>query len=328
MATWQGYDVQHLVAPLSTAGAHDLMAFLDHKGPPWVDDIRRRARGELPGADDHFFVALDGQRLVGHVWYSVAHRDPRLGLIGHVFTDPACRRRGIAARLLEEAIAQFRRGGGVLLQLFTSTPFSIPFYEKFGFENLFSQPVLHDRDWYMRSPAGSGQSLPAWLDSPRVAIRPLAPGELPQYCLLYNAQHDHVLKDRAQQIGLGLEAELTFIRTTGALAEGRGACWVLDNGQTLVGAATLMPSAFSHQSHIALFDLYVLEPAGQHAAALAARCLRARDELGIERVYGLAVDASKRRLFQQLGFTSRGLLPGHYKVAEQRHDCELFECGQ
>jgi len=325
MAASQPFDVQHLVAPLSASSAHDLVVFLRHKGPPWVDDIRRRVRGELEGAEDHFFVALDGQRLVGHAWYTVSRSDPRLGLIGHVFTDPAFRRRGIAALLLDQAMTRFRRGGGTLMQLFTSTPFSIPFYERLGFEDLFSQQVYHDRDWYLRSPAGSDQSLRDWFAAPQVSIRTLSPSELPHYCLLYNAQHDHVLKDRAQQLGLGLEAELAFIDTTNALAEGRGACWVLDNGRTLVGAATLMPSAFPHQSHIAIFDLYVLEPGLQHTAALAERCLRARHNLGIERIYGIGVDASKRGLLQQLGFASRGVLPGHYKVAQQRYDCEVFE---
>ncbi len=325
MTPRQPLDVQHYVSPLASSCARDLVVFLQHKGPPWVDDLRRRVRGEMEGAEDHFFVALEGQRLVGHVWYTVSRADPRLGLIGHVFTDPGFRRRGIAALLLDRAMAQFRLGGGRLMQLFTSTPFSIPFYERLGFENLFSQQVYHDRDWYMRSPAGCEEHLHDWFASPEVTLRPLSLSELPQFCLLYNSQHDHVLKDRAQQIGLGLEAELAFIDTTRALAAGRGTCWILDNGQTMVGAATLMSSAFPHQSHIAIFDLYTLESARQHNAALADRCLKTRHELGIERIYAIGVDAAKCEMFQRLGFASRGILPDHYKMAQERRDCELFE---
>ena len=130
-----------------------------------MDDIRRRVRGEVAGAEDHFFVAFDGQRARGpRLVHRLAGR-PTIGLIGHVLTHPDYRRRGIARQLMERAMNEFRHRGGTLMQLFTSTPFSLPFYEQLGFENLFSQQVYHDRDWYMRSPRGSDHILHDWFAS-------------------------------------------------------------------------------------------------------------------------------------------------------------------
>ncbi len=325
MTRSQKYAIEHFTAPLSESAADTLVTFLQHKGRPWVDDIRRRVRGEVAGAEDHYFVIYDGPRVVGHVWYTVSQADPRLGLIGHVLTHPDYRRRGIARQLIERAMNEFHHCGGMLMQLFTSTLFSLPFYEQLGFEKLFSQQVYHDRDWYMRSPHGSDQILHDWFASSDRRIRPLGAGDLPQYCLLYNAQHDHVLKDRAQQIGCGLEAELAFIDVTNALSEGRATVCVVENSQTIIGAASLIRSVFPHQSHVAIFDIYWPSAAITHIQELAQQCLAQRAALHVEHLYALAVDGAKRELFVQLGFVSRGILKNHYQIAQQRLDCELFE---
>ena len=312
------------MAPLDDPVAHELVTFLQHKGPPWVDDIRLRICGSLAGAEDHYFLAMAQDRLVGHVWYCVSQKDPRLGLIGHVYTVPDMRRQGISRQLLTAAIAEFRDRGGSMMQLFTSTPFSIPLYEQLGFENLFTQTVYHDQDWYMRCPAGSDEQLQIWLEAEHVSLRQLSPGDLPQYCLLYNAQHDVMLKDRAQQIGFGLEAELAFIDVLQSIQQNRAECSVLDNGQTIVGAASLSATVFPHQSHVGLFDIYTCSQARLHARLLADHCLQMRQELGIQQIYAMCIDPSKRELLLQLGFSSRTVLPDHYRIGQQFHDCELL----
>ena len=52
-------------------------------------------------------------------------------------------------------------------------------------------------------------------------------------------------------------------------------------------------------------------------------CLSHRDELGVEIVYAIGVDAAKNRLFGTLGFREKTLLAGHYKIAEQRYDANI-----
>ena len=90
------------------------------------------------------------------------------------------------------------------------------------------------------------------------------------------------LKDWAQSIGRGLEAELTFILTRQRIEQGAAACAVLDNGRMLVSAAALVRAAFAHQSHIAQLDVYTLPHYADRAGALCASALARRDALGVK----------------------------------------------
>ncbi len=317
--------IQHATAPLGEPVACQLVEFLAHKGHPWIDDIQQRARGSMPGVEDHFFIALRGTRPAGHVWYTTDQSDRRLGLIGHVYTHPDYRRQGIAGVLMERAMQEFRHRGGMVMQLFTSTPYSLPFYEKLGFANQYSQQVYHERDWYMCCPTGASSWLADWFVSGEVRMRPLAPADLPRYCLLYNAQRDCVLKDRAQQIGSGLEAELAFIHVLERATTRRGVVYIAENAQLMVGASALVCSDFPHQSHIALFDIYLHSTCVHYARSLADRCLSQREALGAEYIYALAADQTKRMLLPSLGFQSRGIWPRHFRLGQQRLRCELFE---
>ncbi len=86
--------------------------------------------------------------------------------------------------------------------------------------------------------------------------------------MLYNTEYGTRLKDRAQGIGLGLEAELAFINTCDRMARGAAACRVLDNGRTIVGIAALGCCDFPHQSHVGLVDYYTHPAFAAHAPAL------------------------------------------------------------
>ena len=318
-------EIRHEMAPLDEGLAGDVVGFLEHKGTPWIDDIHQRVQGNLMGAEDHYLVAFDRDLLAGHVWYCVAQSDPRLGIVGHVFIHPERRRRGIARALLASALSEFRARGGVIMQLFTSTPPSIPLYEQLGFENLFGQSSYHDQDWYMRYPVGSDECVAQWLTATPVTCRELQPEDLPRYCLLYNVERDLTLKDRAQQIGFGLEAELAFINAWQAIRQGRAACSVLDNGPTIVGAASLVAMEFPHQSHVGLFDFYVSSKASSYIPELVDHCLKTRHELGISKVFAMTVDPAKRSAMERIGFTWRAHLPGHYRVGREEHDGDLLE---
>jgi len=315
-------EIQELALPQD---GMDLVALLWHKGPPWVEDIRRRIRGEVAGADDRFFAAFCQRRMVATAWYTVAECDPKLGLIGHIYTLPEYRRRGISLRLVKAAMAGFRERGGQVMQLFTSTPYTVPVYERLGYENLYASRVYHETDWAMRYPAGCGDLVASWFRPSPCRIRPLVGGDLPQYSLLYNLEHESVLKDWAQSIGLGLEAEFAMINSLEKTSKGEGVCLVLQNEQTIVGIASLMRADFPHHSHVAAVDFYVSPEFAPKAAELLDACLARREELGAEIVYAMRVDEHKRGVFERLGFRTKAVLPRHYKVRDRYFDCELFE---
>ena len=95
------------------------------------------------------------------------------------------------------------------MQLFTSTPPTVGLYEQLGFENLFTQSSYHTQDWYMRHPVAAEELVRSWFAT-APQLRSLAAGDMPAYCLLYNSARDTTLKDRAQQLGFGLEALFCF----------------------------------------------------------------------------------------------------------------------
>jgi ribosomal protein S18 acetylase RimI-like enzyme len=270
-------------------------------------------------------VAQDENRLVAVAWYCTARRDPKLGLIGHIYTQIDYRKRGISRRLVEAAMADFRDRGGLVMQLFSSTPYTIPFYERIGFENLYANQVYHTTDWYMRHPVDSWCQIADWYAGPTHPIRPLSDGDLPHYCLLTNLEHEMLLKDRAQSIGLGLEAEFAFIRSMTRISKGEGCCFVLENDHTIVGMASLTQHDFPHHAHVAVFDLYLHPQYRSSSRELADACLACRDSLGTEIVYALVVDESKHCLLTELGFRWKARLPEHYKIGTTHFDCELME---
>jgi len=302
----------------------DLLALVWHKGSPWVEDIHRRLQGKYAGSHDRFFVAYDGLSPVALAWYTVSEAEPRLGLLGHVYTRPEHRRRGLSTRLMETAMAEFARQGGVAVQLFTYNPETLEFYERLGFETLYASRVMHATDWYLRSPAGSRALIDTWFGPRACRVRPLAAGDLPQYCLLYNLEYRTRLKDRAQEIGLGLEAELAFIHCLEKTGQGKAACSVLDNGRTIVGIGSLVACGFPHQGHVGLVDYYTHPDFSACAGQVTEAALAEKQRMGLEIVYALCVDEEKRRTFTALGFQHLARLPGHYRVGEELVDADLY----
>jgi hypothetical protein len=244
--------------------------------------------------------------------------------LGHVFTRPDYRRRGICLRLLGEAMAQFACDGGQVLQLFTDNADTLGLYRQFGFEIVGSSPARHGPYWAMRSPADP-RALAALFSAEECRLRGLAADDLPRYCLLYNLGDETILKDRAQGIGLGREAEFTFLRAMETLRREQGTFCVLDNGQTIVGIASLVASSFEPQSHVGLLDYYVLPQFAARTGELIAAALGHRESLGLEYVHAMCVDEAKRRMLAGLGFRQRSRLADHYHVGETRMDCVWLE---
>ena len=114
--------------------ARAIRRFLDHKGQPWLTHVERAERGEVDALRTVYHVGLLGRRIVGNVM--IVH-DGRAGILGHVFTHPDHRRRGICTHLLRAAVDRFRAAGGLALSLGTgyeSPPYWI--YHGAGFRGI------------------------------------------------------------------------------------------------------------------------------------------------------------------------------------------------
>ena len=87
------YEIVLLQAPLAASHVESLVELLGHKGEPWLVDIRERYAGQ---GRDVAVVATYGQQPVSHLWISADAQYPAFATLGHVFTRPAHRRRGLA----------------------------------------------------------------------------------------------------------------------------------------------------------------------------------------------------------------------------------------
>ncbi len=215
--------------------------------------------------------------------------------------------------------------GGAIMQLYTSEPFTVPYYARLGFEELYANQALHETDWYMRYPIHCQALIDDWFSPSACKIREIRGGDLSKYCLLLNLEYRTQLKDWAQGIGLGLECEFTFITSANRIAAGEGACCVLENGQTIVGISSLIRSGFAHQSHVAAVDCYVHPRFKARTKELIDACLSYRDALGVEIVYAMCVDEEKKQTFSAMGFTKKATLRNHYKIRDRHFDGTLYQ---
>ena len=103
--------------------------------------IIARARPELL-ASGRYFLAHDGDRLVGAGGYSLHPPGPRSGQAGagapgtahvrHLATDPDALRRGVARALMEQVLAAAAAEGALRFDCL-STRTAVPFYATMGF---------------------------------------------------------------------------------------------------------------------------------------------------------------------------------------------------
>ncbi len=85
------------------------------------------------------WLAVDGDRIIGTSGISFVEKPPyfgcpsgKIGLLSSMYTDPACRRRGIARELLSRVIEEARAYGCGTVQI-TASDMGVLLYTDFGF---------------------------------------------------------------------------------------------------------------------------------------------------------------------------------------------------
>lgn len=111
-----------------------LVSFLGHKGGLWVWHIEKALKEPLEGLESRFYIGEIGDTLVGNI---CTFESASVGILGHVFTHPGHRRKGICQALMRGVMEDFRRRGGKILTL--STGYDSPayhIYASFGFRSI------------------------------------------------------------------------------------------------------------------------------------------------------------------------------------------------
>ena len=145
------YRIALLRAPLAASEIESLARLLGHKGEPWLEDIRRRYAGRGP---DFCAVAFHHDQPVSHLWIGADAAYPRFAVLGHVYTAPEHRCKGLARVLLETALSHSDAQLNRLLVLGVDNPVAASLYLQTGFQDL-TEPDAHGHKLMIRGDGAS-----------------------------------------------------------------------------------------------------------------------------------------------------------------------------
>ena len=163
-----------LVEEPEESWADDIGQLLVHKREHVLWHIAQCTAGPLDDLETRFYLGVIDGQAVGNIM-TVEHGG--IGILGHVFTRPDQRRKGIASRIMTAQMQDFRERKGRALTLgtgFDSPPYWI--YHSFGFRSIvagsgamwyWKQPEMAEELWRA---AITGTSPPLWRHWPLVNL--------------------------------------------------------------------------------------------------------------------------------------------------------------
>ncbi len=171
LKTGEPMEVGVVTAP-DTAHAEEMKRFLGHKPGTYKWHIQRCVTETLDTLETRFYVGkLDSQVIVN----IMTVESEGIGILGHVFTEPAQRRKGACKGVMAYQMSDFRDRNGTALYLGTgydSPPYHI--YHAFGFESVFPDSgfmkYLVDAESEARyfAPTAAQPKSVAWHDWPKL----------------------------------------------------------------------------------------------------------------------------------------------------------------
>ena len=291
-----------------------LRDFLSHKGRPWFEDILARLRGERAAhSADFFFVGEMGGEVVGHIWYTVPRDTQDVGTLGHVYTRPDQRGKGICHALMEAIVESFKGHGGEAMFLSTGNPQAIRIYEHFGFRK-YNPPEgeggiyrwLVVRDFDERHFAYTGKP----------QIREANWGDLPRFEALYNCPHPWLLRDYSLGVYRDTPFESQFLQMMKDAESEWGAMFVMSTRQNhVVGAARVVPGRSRWEEHVATLEFFVHPNYFVDLQDLLSRAAEAaRDLCDILRAFAPESDKERHEPLRELGFEMTAVLENQYRI--------------
>ncbi len=113
-----------------------IMKVLGHKGEFWLGTIQMTLEQPLEGVQCYYYLGLLDGEIVSNITTTEAP-EVGVGILGHVFTNPSHRRKGICTALMETVTSDFTGRGGRAMTL--GTGYDSPayhIYHRFGFAGI------------------------------------------------------------------------------------------------------------------------------------------------------------------------------------------------
>jgi GNAT superfamily N-acetyltransferase len=243
--------------------AAPIQSLLGHKGPEWQFHIKAALRGETDLLETRYYVGFLNGAPVGNV---MTLETRGVGILGHVYTRPEHRRKGVCQAIMRHVMDDFRERSGHVLQLgtgFESPPYWI--YHSFGFRSL--------KAGFMRYAGESGDAFEReWFAADTVRAMIMEWRHWPLVALLGAQTGGELLRSAAWRLyGIG-NLETPIVRTLSARSDNRGAsAVVLETARgAVVGCATLHPtgSGMNGWPGVWIFDFFTHPNFAAHAVEM------------------------------------------------------------
>ena len=261
-----------LVIPPAPERWKAVQDLLGHKGPLWLEDIELRIKEGVPDSRDAFAVVANGGQLVAN---TCINRRDDLGLLGHVFTRPEFRGRGLAHEVMRTALAWFDMTGGKWAFLGCRAEL-VPRFQQFGFDVLHrvTSPVMDDVTMCRRARGVGDDPLPASDGEVQIADVTRADWPLLVALLQYRPGAD----PRVEIATSAVAAELTGLDLLSQQQHGRCHLLAAKRAGRIVALASLSTEKADKRTYA------VILPHDEPPAALRAAVQREAEARNYERV--------------------------------------------
>ena len=301
-----------LVVPVDPPSTDRLKKLLGHKGWEWVYQIGLSLEGKTDDLENRFYVARRGDEILSNV---CTFEKDGVGILAHVWTPEAERRKGLCTAILEKLIEDFRaRGGGLLLlgTAFDSPPYHI--YRKFAFVGYFDGSGLmrygteadFEAKYFSRGKTkvveptwGAWPKVNALLAEPEEYVKSIAYGKF------YKADAEDCYIYLMHELGRNPAACARLLERTrnGAVV---GCAWVVPNR---LFPGTFLLDLYSHPNH----------PGGYGKLLEAMKWPSAKVVCCVE-----SGQRRKARALRAAGFKREGLLRGQLRKRDAFADLLVF----
>lgn len=290
-------------------------ALLAHKGGEWKFHIDSALRGETDGLETRYYLGLLDGVPVGNV---MTVESLGIGILGHVFTVPEQRRKGICQAIMGHLMDDFRARGAHVLLL--GTGYESPaywIYHAFGFRSL--------EGGFMRYGVAEEPYESRWFTPCAVKTAPFGWRHWPLAGLLGADAGGELLRSAAWRLfGMG-NLESPIVRFMKALADGRGTSGVVLETErgAVVGCATIHPTGGAPNGFpgVWLLDFFT-HPNFAGRAAEMVRALKWPEGKVIAYVDTGAPE--KAAALESCGFTREGTLRQFLRTGGASHDVWIY----
>ena len=280
--------------------------FLQHKGGPWLEALQLIFDQSLAGLAVHFYLALLDGKIAGNIMSTEAAQE-KVGIVGHVFTRPDHRGKGLCTAIMEVLTRDFVARGGRAMTL--STGYQSPAYHiyyRFGF-----RPIRETGKMIWEAEAAF---LENYFAPGATTVRDVRWADWALLDLLYKTESGSFLRGVYHR-HYGLAGyEDCFLRFYRLIQERPGQSKVLVKpDREVVGHALLLPEP-RWDNNVRLLDLFIHPDFYEGGAELLAAIeLPAGHKV---QAYADSQSVEKVELLKQRGFKQEAVLQGQLVNAE------------